>query len=685
MSFAVYEYHGKENFGGQKFLGNDISYSQLLATSNLYNNFPFASQRNNQTSVLNQISAAFNSGYRYFILEAPTGFGKSPVAIAVARTLGSSYICTSTKDLQSQYCRDFTYVKAAKGKNNFTCLVKEDFIKNNTYQCGICVSDNPNECYHTTVEYGPCITNESFKEGGCKYRTFLKDYKISDKGTRNEQIFIDIDSKNYHEKEYSHWSHLKNMKEKGLWKPCEYFNQLNMALTSSHSIFNYSMFLALLPNKKNLPERELLVLDEGHLLETEIVKFRGLTISKRRWKRYIHDFKIIDYGYDEIENWIDFLVEIETKILTLTGNGSLAESLASDRKVKYNYWKGKVSSKHDKRNKNRIDGGYKIVYGRELFDSDQEIAQKYNDNESMPTKSAVNLGDELAIDAIRDAERLSRTIDNILSNSKNWIVSDVKKENYEVVKVEIKPLDTSKYCNTVFEKCSKTMIMSATILDHKELCRNVGLDPEKVKFIQVPSDFPLEHRPIIPLNVAYLNYSNLQSNEVKITLAKTVDNLMTLHNKDKGIIHTTSYEQLNFIKENVSQANARRLVVTDPEIQRDEVILEHTSSTVRPTVLISPSLHTGLDLKDELSRFQIIIKVPNPNKGDRWTDAKRKMDTDWYYWQTALKLIQAYGRSVRSKDDWARTYILDSAFGYFVKRNREILPDWFVQAIRVRS
>jgi ATP-dependent DNA helicase DinG len=42
--------------------------------------------------------------------------------------------------------------------------------------------------------------------------------------------------------------------------------------------------------------------------------------------------------------------------------------------------------------------------------------------------------------------------------------------------------------------------------------------------------------------------------------------------------------------------------VTDPEIQMDEVV-EHVST--KPTVLISPSLHTGLDLKDESSRFQI--------------------------------------------------------------------------------
>jgi hypothetical protein len=90
----------------------------------------------------------------------------------------------------------------------------------------------------------------------------------------------------------------------------------------------------------------------------------------------------------------------------------------------------------------------------------------------------------------------------------------------------------------------------------------------------------------------------------------------------------------------------------------------------------------GLDLKDDLSRFQIITKVPYPNKGDIWTDKKRKIDEDWY-WQTALKLIQGYGKSIRSKEDWARTYVLDSAFGYFVK-NKIILPDCFTQAIQAR-
>lgn len=75
----------------------------------------------------------------------------------------------------------------------------------------------------------------------------------------------------------------------------------------------------------------------------------------------------------------------------------------------------------------------------------------------------------------------------------------------------------------------------------------------------------------------------------------------------------------------------------------------------------------------------ILQAIPYPSKGDRWTDVKRDRDSAWYNWQTALALVQAYGRSVRSKDDWAYTFILDSAFDGFISRNK--LPTWFTEAI----
>jgi ATP-dependent DNA helicase DinG len=640
-------------------------------------NFPFLTQRENQKEVLNDICTAFDSDYRYVILEAPTGFGKSAVAIALALSLGSSYICTSTKDLQTQYSKDYRYIKAAKGKNNYPCLLKQDFVDNGTYQCGICASSNANECYHTTVEYGHCMTNESYKDNGCKYRTFAKDYQIINERTKEEEINIDNATTQRYQAQYSGWIPISNLKVRRQWKPCEYFNQLNIALASSHSIFNYSIFLAFLPYNKRLSERELLVLDEGHLIETEIVKFRGLSISKRRWKRYIGNFDIVDYGYDSIERWIDFLIELETKVIAVTGNDALVSALDIERSTKYDYYNTRKILSENKQSKKRI------VSGSDLFESDEEISKKYNEDDIVSKNYSKTLGDELAVDAVKDMERLTRTINSVLANPKNWIVSEIKKDNYKIEKVELKPLDIAPYCKSVFEKGSKILIMSATILNNKAFCKSIGLDPDEVKFIRVKSDFPVERRAIYPLNIAYLNYSNLQSIDIMSRIASAVDNLMYTHKNDKGIIHTTSYEQLNFIKENISKENARRLLLTDPEIQRDEIIFQHVSTST-PTVLISPSLHTGLDLKDELSRFQIITKVPYPNKSDRWTNAKRQVDEEWYYWQTALRLIQAYGRSVRSKDDWARTYVLDSAFSYFVRKNRNSLPDWFVQAIKGR-
>src|SRR6266849_10312875 len=106
-----------------------------IKNADILSNFPFTTIRDKQAYVLNEIRAAYNSGYKCIILEAPNGIGKSPVAVAIARTLGSSYVCTATKELQTQYSRDFPYIRAAKGKNNFPCLVKEDLIRNDTYKC----------------------------------------------------------------------------------------------------------------------------------------------------------------------------------------------------------------------------------------------------------------------------------------------------------------------------------------------------------------------------------------------------------------------------------------------------------------------------------------------------------------------------------------------------------------------
>ena len=110
-------------------------------------------------------------------------------------------------------------------------------------------------------------------------------------------------------------------------------------------------------------------------------------------------------------------------------------------------------------------------------------------------------------------------------------------------------------------------------------------------------------------------------------------------------------------------------------------MLEKHYKSSKPTVLISPSLYLGVDLKDNFSRFQIIVKVPYADLTDRKISVMKQRDPNWYTWNAILKLIQAYGRSIRSKEDFANTYILDSSITYLLKQAKEMSPKWFSDAI----
>ena len=101
-----------------------------------------------------------------------------------------------------------------------------------------------------------------------------------------------------------------------------------------------------------------------------------------------------------------------------------------------------------------------------------------------------------------------------------------------------------------------------------------------------------------------------------------------------------------------------------------------------PTVLVSPSMMNGVDLKDDLSRFQVIMKVPYPNIKSKKIKKRQKDNKEWYNWKTVVDLIQAYGRSIRSEEDYAETYILDESLSNIMKFNFKYLPSYFTDAIK---
>ena len=114
-----------------------------------------------------------------------------------------------------------------------------------------------------------------------------------------------------------------------------------------------------------------------------------------------------------------------------------------------------------------------------------------------------------------------------------------------------------------------------------------------------------------------------------------------------------------------------------------QAILIHTQSD-QPTVLLSPSMTEGLDLRGDLSRFQVVAKMPYASLADPYVKTRMELDSDWYRLQTALTLVQALGRSVRSMDDYATSYIIDGDFAYFLKQADSILPDWWKDSIEAK-
>lgn len=564
----------------------------------ILNYFPFDQMRDKQRSVLLDIESAIKSGYKNIFLEAPTGFGKTPVAIALARYLGSSHICTATKDLQAQYRRDFSFVLEVKGRGNFPCVVKEDM--------GL----------DESCEYGPCVQDEDYD---CAFKTRLLDYDVVGQGLAQELVRINpLAEKGY----------VENLKKQSrlvdlTWRPCHYFHQKWMGAKASHTVYNYRYFLSDIFYTGTTQKRKLLVLDEAHQLESEVGDFRSFTVN-RNALRFLPRMQMPEREVEEVDSWLQFLSDLQDKLLKFIEQATDA-----------------------------------IERGR--------IAEPYTER---------NL-----IDAISREKNLSGVLYDMRGSKKNWIVSSIQRDSdNKISRATLTPLETASYFGEILDKGAISFFMSATILSKDYLCKVVGVKPEAAKFIQVrDSEFPVKNRPIRLMNVAWLSAKTMQESLPKIS--KAVDNIMSMHKNEKGIIHTTSYVQLQFIRDSLSRENAARLIETGSSLDREEVIAKHTASK-KPTVLISPSLHLGVDLKDDLSRFQIIVKVPYPDLTDRKVAAMKGRDPRWYTWYTVLRLAQSYGRSVRNKDDFATTYILDESIGFLLKSAQDMVPKWFSEAIR---
>lgn len=398
---------------------------------------------------------------------------------------------------------------------------------------------------------------------------------------------------------------------------CYYYEQKYRALTSSHSIWNYAAYFQLMRfNKKAYEEyvkKPIAIFDEAHKVEDQIIQFIGVDI----YNTYFTECGIDAKKFDD-------LGDIDTIAKLLEG---LAKS-----------------------------------YAKQILDLQESRAFMLNPDYATLAKLESRY------------EKMSNSYVEINSNKNNFVVNDpFKDERGNFRSVSIKPLDISKYVKAFFD-IENQVFMSATI-DKDSFCENTGLDPSKVGFVDTPrSPFPPDKRRINFLNTRKLSYSSSRDDELAVI--KKIDEIMSQHGTERGLILTSSEKKCLDIKNNLSEKNRQRIRIchsrNENGMTQDEVLQEHSFD--EDGVLLSSSLWEGVDLKDDLSRFQIIAKVPYPNLSEKRTKTKMQKFPLWYKSQTLTKLLQGFGRSIRSEDDWAVTYVLDSAASDLLLQSKSMIP-----------
>ena len=240
-------------------------------------------------------------------------------------------------------------------------------------------------------------------------------------------------------------------------------------------------------------------------------------------------------------------------------------------------------------------------------------------------------------------------------------------------RVILTPLKANTLSKYIFNHGERIVLMSATIIDHKHFAKSLGITD--YEYVEVDSTFDPNKSPIYISSKYRPSYNTLMS--MLPGMCDQIKQISEHHKNDKGIIHTHTNAITSFIKERLG---SDRYLYRDTNSTNEDILQLHCISD-KPTVLVSPSLVYGIDLKDELARFQIIVKLPFLSLGSKRIKKLFELDKDWYENKMLNAVVQASGRATRNKDDYSTTYILDGNFINVVKRAKSKLPKYFIDRI----
>lgn len=397
---------------------------------------------------------------------------------------------------------------------------------------------------------------------------------------------------------------------------CKYKEKKKQFIENNLGITNFSYFLTEKNYSKKLPNKKVLVIDEAHNLESELTRFIEISVSE-----YFSE-----------------------KILKLKIPSDLNTQFKVFQWIK-NVYLQKVSSKLE----NIQQQLGKLGINSQKLEEFKKITKHVEMLQSHMTKIT---------DFIK------------LYDKDNWVF-DIENTNEKYRKFIFKPIDISSYAKEyILQYADYIIFMSATIVSHEGFCISLGLPFEKTSIVKKGSPFDSKNKPVIFSPAGSMSFKNID--KTLPNMIQMINAILENHKNQKGIIHTHSNKIAKYIKQNVK---SRRLILATGET-RESSLEKHINSKGN-TVLLSPSMAEGVDLKGKLSEFQILCKIPYPYLGDKVTKKKMNKWKWWYDTQTSRTIIQSLGRSIRNEKDVAVTYILDSDWNIIKSRAKDYFPEDF--------
>lgn len=396
-----------------------------------------------------------------------------------------------------------------------------------------------------------------------------------------------------------------------------YINATNTLITNYTYHFISSLFTHHLANRK------LVIFDEAHTLNDVFCEHNTIYISADRLTKYMDECK----QYFPTESYGDHKILKKIKYMILDGEvtDSNYKSVIEDLLKCYR----SIGALFEKELKETIDNDEYIKL--------KKVGKKYND-------LCCKISDLLIhkYDHVFEAKNSEVTIKPIfINNMSDYITSDFN------------------------------LYMSATISD-KFIIDTLSLNPDEVSFINPDPVYDPDHKPILFLGKSKLNYNLMSkltgSNQHNITesekleinyLKEVIYEISTdaVENDLKGLMLTPSFKVGEVLSDNINQ-NMKIFLHTSGGRHINDLIKDFKDFK-GPAILISPSIYEGLDFADNLSRFQIIVKCPFASLGEKRMSYIATNYPDIYKIMALKKIVQGIGRSIRNKDDYATTFVLD--------------------------